>query len=567
MRDFSSKSPSVFPFVCEGSGGACHGPEWYEANGITILSSCQAVSVDMDQKYLKVKRVSANDDGQLVFGDTIKVVYGRLLIATGMRARRLSDNTGAHDNKAKGLQGSCFCTRHPDLGGHPIACASPDRFGFGSVHYVRDLGDSVKMVQAMRRVEADGQQDTCKEPVVVIGGGFLSCEIAAAIATHCPGMQLAMVMPGEDVMARAGFTREMCHFYEKQLARAGVNFAKGYRATRLWCVEEEGSFPTLERSAQGSVLKKTLPRRFGPADPNFTECRGVVFANTQTGEEVWLAARFVVLGIGSIPNSELFRDSLELTADGGIMADSSLRTSHPSGDVFAAGDIACVPAPLGGIDEGTHSATTLRSEHVTAARDMGAHAARTMLGGAAAKEPYDPVPHLYSRILDVSWKFYGFTRGEACVLGMETFAATRMFGAFWLHGGRIVGAFLEEDPSSGVDHSTTLERMAREQPAVLSMKRLRKCPLKRLLADPHCLAPPKLGVGEFHADTDEASIEEAFHKYAGAGSKVKRADMGAVMKELGADWDRDELADALEALDTKGSGSVDFSDFVRWWLK
>lgn len=47
------------------------------------------------------------------------------------------------------------------------------------------------------------------------------------------------------------------------------------------------------------------------------------------------------------------------------------------------------------------------------------------------------------RFLDVSWKFYGFTRGEACVLGMETFPATRTFGAFWLYGGRIVGAFLE----------------------------------------------------------------------------------------------------------------------------
>lgn len=57
---------------------------------------------------------------------------------------------------------------------------------------------------------------------MVIGGGFLSCEIAAAIATHCPGMQLAMVMPGEDVMSRAGFTREISHFYEKQLARVST---------------------------------------------------------------------------------------------------------------------------------------------------------------------------------------------------------------------------------------------------------------------------------------------------------------------------------------------------------
>lgn len=56
----------------------------------------------------------------------------------------------------------------------------------------------------------------------------------------------------------------------------------------------------------------------------------------------------------------------------------------------------------------------------------------------------------HGRILDVSWKFYGFTRGEACVLGMETFASTRMFGAFWLHGGKIVGAFLEVSEASVV---------------------------------------------------------------------------------------------------------------------
>lgn len=48
----------------------------------------------------------------------------------------------------------------------------------------------------------------------------------------------------------------------------------------------------------------------------------------------------------------------------------------------------------------------------------------------------------------------------------------------------------------------------------------KQCPLDRLLMDPYCLAPPKLGVGEFHADTDESSIEEAFRKHAGASSKV-----------------------------------------------
>ena len=49
-------------------------------------------------------------------------------------------------------------------------------------------------------------------------------------------------------------------------------------------------------------------------------------------------------------------------------------------------------------------------------------------------------------------------------------------------------------------------------------------------------------------------------------TQVKRADMGLVMNDLGADWDRDELSDALKALDPSDSGSVDFPDFVRWWL-
>ncbi|CAM9262728.1 unnamed protein product, partial [Hapterophycus canaliculatus] len=562
-RDFSGGS-SAFPFVCKGSGGESHDPEWYRANGITILFSCQAVSVDLDKKFLKIKRFIAGCNGQLVLGDTIKVVYGRLLIATGARARRITDNQGPLDNISKGLQGSCCCTRHPDVGGSPLKCTFPDRFGFGSIHYMRDFGDTVKLVQAMGTVEADGQ-DTCKEPVVLIGGGFISCEVAAALATHCPGMQLVMVMPKDDVMASSGFGQEVCHFYEKQLARVGIAFAKGYRMKRLWGIEEEGHFPTLERSLQGSSMKKTFPRTFGPADPHFTDCRGVVLFNRHNGEQVWVAARFVVMGIGSVPNSELFCHSLVLSEDGGIVTDSSLRTSHPSGDVFAAGDVACAPVPLGGSGEGNFTPTAVRSEHVKSARDMGTFAAKMMLAGSDTGESYNPVPHVYSRFLDISWNFYGRVCGEACVLGMENFPVTRTFGAFWLLGGRIVGAFLEEDPASGVNHSAILERMAREQPPVLSIKRLRKCPLEKLLANPYCLAPPTLGVGEFHADTDETSIEEAFRKYAGTNSKVKRVDMAAFMQELGADWDKDELEDALGALDPSASESVHFSDFVKWW--
>lgn len=104
-----------------------------------------------------------------------------------------------------------------------------------------------------------------------------------------------------------------------------------------------------------------------------------------------------MVGIGSVPNSDLFCETLVLSKDGGIVTDSSLRTSHPSGDVFAAGDVACAPIPLGGNDEGNFMAAAIRSQHVKEARDMGAFAARTMLADSDLGESYNPVPHIYSR--------------------------------------------------------------------------------------------------------------------------------------------------------------------------
>lgn len=43
------------------------------AQGITILSGCQALFANLDQKYLKVKRITAGQNGRLVLGEMIKV--------------------------------------------------------------------------------------------------------------------------------------------------------------------------------------------------------------------------------------------------------------------------------------------------------------------------------------------------------------------------------------------------------------------------------------------------------------------------------------------------------------
>lgn len=114
-----------------------------------------------------------------------------------------------------------------------------------------------------------------------------------------------------------------------------------------------------------------------------------------------------------------------MAPDGGIVTDVSLRTSHPSGDVFAAGDVACAPVPLAGDRDGNVPTTAARFEHVTSARNMGAHAARAMLGGIGDQESYESVPHMYSRL--VLWTAVNVDSSEdvACPLFRRLQQGTR----------------------------------------------------------------------------------------------------------------------------------------------
>ena len=44
-----------------------------------------------------------------------------------------------------------------------------------------------------------------------------------------------------------------------------------------------------------------------------------------------------------------------------------------------------------------------------------------------------------------------------------------------------------------------LPKIASEKPRIINTKKLKKASLEALLADPHMLTPPELGVGEFLA--------------------------------------------------------------------
>eukprot|EP00752_Nemacystus_decipiens_P013306 g11786.t1 len=487
-RDWQAWGNKAFPFTSTGNDRERRTPRWYRDNGVTILPWCECYDVDVATSTLKLYQYSDRARTRAK-AKQITVSYGSLLVATGSSPRRL------HGDQ----ESSCFCVRHSDLRGPKLD--KPDAYGLGSAHYLRDVGDCIKLVKALSTVPpgsaggGDGGGDA--NTVALVGGGLLCMEVAAAIVTHYPGVRPVLLIAGSGFMP-GFFSQEMSEFYEARLVEAGVSIEKNVTAERLWGLEEQGEFDTLG----GRRV------HFGPAPRGFTECRGVVLRNNED-RLIHVPARAVVIGIGSAPNSDLFRGKLEMSEDGGLCVDAQCRALlEPSSDadvgkggvasdlpVFAAGDVASFPLALEG-------SRRVRHEHIQNARDMAICAARNMVGSSAAGSlvsraggagfkkdyygggelpVYEPVPGFSSRFLGLSWRFYGVAEGEVVVLGAAEFRTTRTFGAFWVRGERVVGAFLE---GGTIEQQIAVAQVTRLRPKVFSSRLLKDSQLGDFLEDP-----------------------------------------------------------------------------------
>jgi 3-phenylpropionate/trans-cinnamate dioxygenase ferredoxin reductase component len=259
-----------------------------EELGVDMRLGRRIVGLDLTE------RVATDADGQ-------RYHYERLLLATGGRPRQLP-------------------------------------FG-DDVIYFRTLDD----YRRLRTLADSGSR------FVVIGGGFIGSEIAAALALN--GCPVTMVFPEPGIAARI-FPAELSTRLNNYYRNRGVELLPGASVAGI-----DGDRITL---SDGRTLE----------------------------------ADAVVAGIGIEPSAELAAEA-GLPVANGIVVDAFGRVGS-RGDVFAAGDVARFPVPALGGD--------LRVEHEDHAKSHGRRVGANMAGAA---EPYDHLPFFYSDLFDLGYEAVG----------------------------------------------------------------------------------------------------------------------------------------------------------------
>jgi 3-phenylpropionate/trans-cinnamate dioxygenase ferredoxin reductase component len=319
--------------------------EWYEEQQIDALTR------------VTVRKLSTPDrTAELSNGDTVR--FEKALLATGANVRRLNV-TGAE------LQG---------------------------IHYLRTLGNSDAI-----RDDASGKR------VVLIGGSYIACEVAASLTERGSSCTLVML---ESVTLSRGFGEQAGRFFQSRLQEHGIEVHGGDSLERF-----EGS--------DGRVTKVI----------------------TEQGLE--LEADAVVIGAGVAPDVTLARSAgLELGEQGGVATSSTLETEAPG--IFAAGDMA-------EYDSVIHR-RRMRIEHWDVAFNHGKTAALNMLG---RNQPHDVVPYFFSDLSD--WASLEYV-GPAAKWDQEVVRGSiedGEFAVFYLDEGRLAAA-LSVDRSEDLEHARRL---------------------------------------------------------------------------------------------------------------
>jgi 3-phenylpropionate/trans-cinnamate dioxygenase ferredoxin reductase component len=260
--------------------------DWWTEQDVELLTRTSVTGLDLEARTAKLSTKE-------------EIEFSKALIATGANVRRLN----------------------------------VDGCDLEQIHYLRTLGNA----DAIR----EGVKDA--EEIVLIGGSYIGCEVAASLTLM--GKHCTIVMQEQKTLER-GFGAAAGGFFQDLLESHGIT------------VHGEDELERFE--GEGRVAKVV----------------------TRGGLE--LRADAVIVGAGVTPDIGLAqRAGLEIGERGGVRCSSRLESSIPG--VFAAGDICEYDSRIRG--------GPLRIEHWDVAFNHGKTAALNMLGRDL---PHEVVPYFYS---------------------------------------------------------------------------------------------------------------------------------------------------------------------------
>ena len=272
-----------------------HDQKHYETTGIELALGKRIVALDPREKLI----IDARGQGYS---------YEKLLLATGGTPRTLSIPGGT----------------------------LPD------VCYFRTLGD----YRGLREAAVKGRS------AVVIGGGFIGSEMAAALSAN--EVNVTMVFPAARMCHRV-FPTSLAQAIQADYTRRGITFLTESQPVEI--SRKNGKYSTRLRSGQS------------------------------------VESHLVVVGIGIAPSMNLAVTAGLQTADG-IVVSEYLQTSDP--DIYAAGDNACFPYAVLG--------QTTRVEHWDNALNQGKCAGHNMAG---SREQYTYMPFFFSDLFEFGYEAVG----------------------------------------------------------------------------------------------------------------------------------------------------------------
>ena len=319
------------------SKGFLRGTEPFDDAFVAPRSEFERLGIDL-RLGTKVVKIEPESRRVRLEGDEV-LAYDRLLIATGGRKRQM---------------------RFPGA----------DKDGVLDLRTVEDCERIKAAARAGRRV-------------VVIGLGFIGCEVSASLRTL--GLDVTAIDPGPAPLMRV-LGPEV----------AGV-IAELHRSHGVQLVLGDG----VDRLEGGERVERVV---------------------TRSGRQ--LECDFVVAGIGIEPEVDLLR-AAGARVSNGVEVDEYCRTSLP--DVYAAGDIAFHAHPLFG---------RIRVEHYNNAEKQGRAAAASLLDRGA---PYDYVHTFWSDQFDQTLEYVGFAADWDSIT-VEGSLQDQDFIVRYLRGGRLLAA-------------------------------------------------------------------------------------------------------------------------------